>query len=264
MTIVLPGGRANAASRLIADVTTHIFAAIPREMVGGPHVQIARRVHTRCLSRYQAIGLLLAFDQPDDGYALMRGLLGDAQRLQVMEKRPSDRVALALAWWDAAVRELEDRARTAETVGQTTFGAGIRSITVAQRDALDRVRRETGEARRRSLPTEGKPLAKASGHEDDLLDYVIASDPAHGTLPTSLWHDRRQGVEPGPGETMGVVIGGNDPGWRGTVADRSTRHMVRATWAMAVVCDLKSAGELRHYADDIERRLDAEELPGSD
>lgn len=74
MSLDLPSGRMNAAARLITEVNHHLFEATPRETQGGPDVQIARRVHTRCLSRYQAIGLLVAFDQPDDGFALLRGL----------------------------------------------------------------------------------------------------------------------------------------------------------------------------------------------
>jgi hypothetical protein len=233
-------------------------------MTGAVDVQVARRVHSRCLTRYQAIGLLLAFDQPDDGYALVRGLLTDSERLQFMASRPAERLALALDWTDAAVRDLESRAFTADAVGQKTFAAGIRSITVAQRQAIDKVRNDTGVMKRSSFPGEGKPLAKAVGRDDDYLDYVIASNPAHGSLPTSLWHDRVQEVTPGPGETPGVVIGSNAPGWGDTVADRATRHMVRATAAMAEVCNLSNLSALNDYVTEIERRLDAEELPEKD
>lgn len=262
MSLNLPGGHMNAAARLITDVNHRLFEATPRETLGGPDVQVARRVHTRCLTRYQAIGLLLAFDQPDDGFALLRGLLGDSQRLQVMANRPADRLALALGWMDAAVSDLESRALTADAVDQAGFAAGIRSIVDVTRDAQRGVQRELGVAKSARLPSEGKPLAIATGHPEDYLDYVIASDPAHGALPTALWHDR--GRDAADGEPAGIVIGTNDPGWRNTVAERATRHIVRATWAMADVCGLASAAELHAYGDDIERRLDAEELPESD
>ena len=262
MSLSLPGGRMNAAARLITEVNHHLFEATPRETHGGPDVQVARRVHTRCLTRYQAIGLLLAFDQPDDGFALLRGLLGDSQRLQAMASRPMQRLGLALGWMDAAVSDLESRAMTAGAVGQTSFAAGIRSIVDVTRDAQRHVQRELGVAKFLRLPGEGKPLALATGHPEDHLDYVIASDPAHGALPTALWHDR--GREGANGEPAGIVIGTNDPGWRNTVAERATRHIVRATWAMADVCGLPSAPDLRAYGDDIERRLDVEELPEAD
>jgi hypothetical protein len=210
------------------------------------------------------IGLLVAYDHSDDGYALLRGLMGDSQRLQVLARRPTSRAALALGWMEAAVRDLEDRSRTAKRFGQETFAAGIESIIGPQRIALDGVQRELGIRRRQRTPMDGRQLAIAAGHPDDELDWVIASDPTHGSLATSLLHDRRQGVDPRPGETAGVVIGGNDPGWRATVADRSTRHMVRATAAMAQVCELTNVAEIIAYGVEIERRLDAEEIPGSD
>ncbi len=254
----IPGKRPNAACRLIDEVTGHTFRAIPRSTIGGPDVQVARRVHSRCVSRYQAIGLLLAFNQPDDGYALLRGLMLDAQRLQVMARRPTARVALAIGWMEGAVRDLEDRAATADRVGERRFAAAIRAITVPQREALDRVQRESGVRRRLHLPDEGKPLAVAAGHPEDELDYVIGSDPTHGSLPASLWHDR--GVAGGGA----IVVGGSDAGWRNTVADRATRHMVRATAALAAICGFPNSADVSAYAADIERRLDAEDLPGKD
>ena len=262
MSLNLPGGRMNAAASLITEVNHQLFEATPRLTSGGPDVQVARRVHSRCLTRYQAIGVLLAFDQPDDAFALVRGLLGDSQRLQLMALRPGDRKALALGWMEAAVRDLESRAFTADSVGQGEFATGIRTIVTVTREALDRVQRELGIGRRMALPDEGKPLANATGHGEDYLDYVIASDPAHGSLPTALWHDR--GQEGTGGEPAGLVIGMNDPGWRNTVAERASRHIVRATWAMAEVCALPNAAELRDYADDVERRLDSGELPRKD
>ena len=63
---------------------------------------------------------------------------------------------------------------------------------------------------------------------------------------------------------MGVVVGNNVHGWTDTVADRSTRHMVRATVATAEVCNLANVSELKDYATEIERRLDAEGLPEKD
>jgi len=252
----------NAAAMLITDVNHRLFEATPRVISGGPDIQVARRVQSRCLTRYQAIGLLLAFDQPDDGFALVRGLLGDSQRLQVLAARADDRNAIALGWMEDAVRELESRAMTAEAVGQGSFAAGIRSITATTRDAIATVRRDLGIEHRLRLPGEGKPLARATGHGEDYLDYVIASDPAHGSLPTALWHDRGQQGE--DANVAGIVIGRNDPRWRNTVAERATRHMVRATWAMADICGLATANDIHAYADEIERRLDAEELPGED
>jgi hypothetical protein len=187
LLIAIPGGGKNGASRLIGSVTTDTFAAIPREIVGGPDVQVARRVHARCLSRYQAIGLLLAFDQPDGSVA--------------------------------------------KRVGQHNFAAEVRDMADQQRLAIGCVQKELHVMKLVRFPTEGRPLALAAGHPEDELDYVIASDPAHGSLPRSLWHDRA-GTDEGA-----VLIGGNEPSWRGTVADRATRHMVRATSAMAVVCE---------------------------
>jgi hypothetical protein len=259
--IEVPGGRLNSAYRLVADVTAHSFRALPRDMRGGPDVQVAARVFARCRARYQAIGLLLAFDQPDDGYALLRGLMGDSQRLQVLARRPTSRMALAFGWQEAAIRDLEERARAAEAVGRTEFAAGIWAITVPQRAALEQVQRELGVKRRNRLPDEGRNLADAAGHADDILDWVIASDPAHGSLPTALWHDRIGIRDAGPGEVTGLRVGGNDPGWRGTVADRATRHMVRAMAAVAVICNLSNADELGAYATDMERRLELGELP---
>lgn len=134
-------------------VTAHIFAAIPREVVSRPDAEVARRVHTRCLGRYQAIGLLLSFDQSDDGYTLVRGLMADSQRLQVMARRSEDRLALALHWMKRAVKDLDDRADAAERLGYAAFAAGIRSVTTQQGPAIERVRRELGVGTLLPLPS---------------------------------------------------------------------------------------------------------------
>jgi hypothetical protein len=262
--IEIPGGKKNAASRLIGEVTTHCFASVPRVADGGPDVQVARRVYTRCLSRYQSIGILLAFDQPDDGYTLLRGLMGDAQRLQVMAKHPDERLGRALGWTEEAIRDLEARAVRADRFGEVELADAIRSVTSQQRAALDHVQVELSVSKRIRFPGEGKDLALAAGHPEDELDYIIASDPAHGSLPTSLWHDNRASATSGPDVPVQILVGGNDPAWRARVAGRATRHLVRATAAVADICRQPNASEVAEYAADVERRLDVGDLPELD
>lgn len=255
---VIDNAHSNASYRLVETVTTHLFDVVPRSTGPmGPGGQIARRVYARLIARYQAIGVLLAMDLGDDALALTRGLLYDAERLQVMAKDPAQRDALGLAWHRLATKDVEDRAATAERLHGEGMWPGLRDIATRHRSDNERVRSVRGPTKLPLFPGEGRGLAQAAGHADDELDHVIASDPAHSTLVASLWHDRNGGP-------LDVLTGANNPAWTRLVADRATRHMVRAAAAMATVCELTCAGELSAYRDDIERRLDGRELPEAD
>lgn len=254
--LILNAG-ANGSYRLVQAVTNRIRKAIPRTSVGDPVLQLTLRVYTRLLSRYQGIGVLLAMDLADDAYALTRGLMLDAQRLQVMEREPEKALSTAFAWMEQATKDLDGRAQVADRFGRTRFAASIRAAANRQRSANRAVANELGIGKWKPLPVEGQNLASRAGRLDDLFDYTFASDPTHSVLVAALWHDRADGE----GD---VVIGANQPSWTRAVANRATRHMLRAATATATICGFPSATDLADYATEVEASLDTEALPEAD
>jgi hypothetical protein len=221
-----------------------------------PSGQLARRVYSRLIARYQACGVLLAMNLADDAYTLGRGLMYDAHRLQLLADDPARREDHAVAWHDKATVDLEGRHHTATRLGDGALAARAARVATGNRAANNAVRKSRGIRVTPPLPKEGRLLASRAGHPEDELDHVIASDPSHTTLVASLWHDRAG--------TGGVLAGANDPGWSRYVAARVTRHMVRAAAAMGVVCDLPTSRDLLSRRDRIVADLDAGRLPGPD
>jgi hypothetical protein len=106
------------------------------------------------------------------------------------------------------------------------------------------------------MPKEGSALARAVGRPEDYLDYVIASDPGHGALPTSMWHDVRVDIDDADDGLPAVRVGGDDPEWRDAAADRASRHYLRIARAAAGIAGLAIEREIVAYQAAIEGRLD--------
>jgi hypothetical protein len=254
-TFELPGAEENPSYLLVRDVEDRLRGLIP-PTTGDltPAGQIARRVYSRLDAPFQAIGVLLAMNLPEDAYALTRGLMFDAERLQTMAAaNPKRRESLAVGWHDTASRDIAGRARLADQFGKSELANHARSVAERNREANDAVKRDRGIVPMR-FPAEGGGLADAAGHPEDKLDYSLASDPSHSALVASLWHDRDGG--------HGVVLAGaSDPAWTRHVAGQSTRHFLRAAAAVGVICGLSSATTLASLRDTMERDIDAGSLP---
>ena len=249
-------GPHNWASALVTEVSDHVRALWPREVTGGIAIQIAMRVFARARLRYQSIGLLLAYGQSDDAWNLLRGLMTDAQRLDLLMGQPGVRDALAINWWEDALVDLENRAKAADAADQPRFATTIRNFLAPQRPALEAIRKDLGAGKRPRLPKEGSALARAVGRPEDYLDYVIGSDPGHGALPTAMWHDVRASLDGTDGALPAIRVGDDDPTWRDAAADRATRHFLRIAKAAAGLAGLDIHVDITAYQEQIESRLD--------
>ena len=252
----IPEFAANGSSRFIAEVGGRIRSLIPREIVGGPEVQIAMRVHTRLLSRYEGIGMLLGVDLADDAYALVRGLMADSQKLQVLASNPDMALGRAFGWMAVATADLEARARVARRFGDDDLARLIDDSAATQRLINERLAVDLGISPAR-FPREGEPLASLAGHPEDVFDHTFASDSAHSVLVAAVWHDHADAAG-------NVRIGANLAPWTLRVATRATRHMLRASTATAQICQFDSAAALQDYVDEVEGQLDARSLPVAD
>ena len=196
----------------------------------GPAGQLSRRVYARLKARYQAIGVLLSMELSDDAYTLTRGLMYDSQRLQLIASDPSKQQDYAVAWHLRATIDVEDRGQAAVHFGDVALARRISGVARRNRAANDRVHADLGLGKRRKLPTEGGPLAKAVGHPEDELDHVIASDPAHSTVVASLWHDR----DGGRGTfLLAQMIRCGQSGW--PIARRGIWFERRPLWARSAI-----------------------------
>jgi hypothetical protein len=250
------------AVQLILDTVDKIAPLDPRSERGVTWADfVARLAFNRCMSRYQAIGTMLSLDLTDEGQTLMRPLLQDSQRLQIIERNPARRNALLLGWLDRGFVVLiaqvgAARRGASEESALDDFASGVESWVRAQQSVLHKLRARLGVAKLDKFPADGGSIARALGQPADEIDYVMSTNSSHSSMSSSFRHFT-------VGDSAVAVTTKNpDPKFHAAVSDRSTRHAVRAAAATGAILGWRTVDELRHVRDETIGALDRGELLG--
>jgi Family of unknown function (DUF5677) len=145
---------------------------------------IAVSMAWRCSSHGEAIHLLLSVGHADEASILLRSLLADAQRLEYMRSHPSDRLSLSVHLWRARLRNIRDMMKAAKESRQPANEVDdrLRSMVDIAEATLDQIVHNRQLGKEKKFPAEGWTMARNLNRLDDVMDYVMTSHTAHGTL----------------------------------------------------------------------------------
>jgi hypothetical protein len=169
-------------SHLLARVNQTVLDATPNETTVSPIYAVIITIYWRCLSRYEAIVLLLKHHHTDEALTVMRSLLNDAQRLIYLDRHPQKRNGTVMWLWNERLSNIESLANTAERTNQPGSQADVLDFVKDQRASLEGDKREFGVTKFLKPPKEGASMARELNRLDDWLDYLMMTHASHGTL----------------------------------------------------------------------------------
>jgi hypothetical protein len=135
-------------------------------------------LYSRSRSLLHGVGTLLDERLPEEAMFLVRSLLSDSLTLAELERRPSDREALAIGWMADSVNRLEHLAREAVSSGLEHEPEAWATEIAARRRKIDSFRELHGVHRQLPIAHE-KQLAADQGHAEEYWTYKYASEVIH-------------------------------------------------------------------------------------
>jgi hypothetical protein len=169
---------------LLQQVEVFLLGNLPGELTVEPPEIVALSLCYGCVSRFQALLLLLSERLVDDAVALLRPLLADSQRLAfIRHKDPeSSRRSVLLGLWKDRVVNARKLAEAAKRTKQSGEGTDLFAFVASQERMLAQAQQRYGIQRLERVSTEGASMASALGRTDDEIDYLLGTFSAHSRL----------------------------------------------------------------------------------
>lgn len=237
---------------LLARVDQTVIEATPKESKNSPIYLVIFTIYWRCLSRYEAIVLLMKHDHIDEAIAVMRSLLNDAQRLIYLNKHPQKRNATVMWMWNERLSNIEKLAKTAVKTNQTGSQADIFRFVKNQRASLERTKQKYGIIKFQKPPDEGADMAKELNRLDDWLDYLMTTYASHGTLSSPGISLKSLGSN-----TIQIPHRNTDLGLLLSVSERATGYIFEAALSVASMSRWESKHLLHETWDGLRPEFEA-------
>ena len=237
---------------LLARVNQTVLDATPNEITASPIYVVIITIYWRCLSRYEAIGLLLKHHHTDEALTVMRPLLNDAQRLIYLDKHPQKRNATVMWLWNERLSNIGGLAKTAERTNQPGSQADVLDFVRDQRASLERAKRNFGVTKFLKPPKEGASMAREFNRLDDWLDYLMTTYASHGTLSSPSLSLKSVGSE-----AKQIALRSTDLGLLLGVGERAANYIFEAALSVASLLEWESKHVLQARWDTIQPEFEA-------